>query len=157
MDIMNDLLYHDKYFAFFHWIVGIMMIGVICGSVHLSGIASIANFNSLVRHEVISLSATICGSELAAVALLISLNSNKKFELIKEIGSENTIYGLFIHSIIALTLSLLLMLFNIELLQSVPCGYAKAKEYLEYLSVLLFGQGMIFFLSSVRTLMHLFK
>ena len=154
---INQLLYHDKYFALLHWIVGVVIMGLICCAIHISGIALISELTSLVNSEVISLAATISGFELAGVALLISLNGNEKFQSIKKIGSDKTIYKLFFHSIMLLTVSLLIMVFDINLLKTVPCGYAKAKEYIEYFAVLFFGQGVVFFLSSVRMLLLIFK
>lgn len=154
---INHLLYHDKYFALFHWVFGSILLGLICCAIHFSGIAPLSKLTSLVNNDVVSLSATISGFELAGVALLISLNGNQKFKAIKDIGSEKTIYKLFFHSIILLTLSLLVMVIDINLLKAIPKGFATAKLLIEYFSVLLFGQGIVFFISSVRMLLLIFK
>lgn len=157
MKRVNHLLYHDQYFALSHWIAGSIILGAICCGIHFSGIAPLSKLIALVNNDVVSLSATISGFELAGVALLISLNGNQKFKAIKEIGSDKTIYKLFFHSIILLTLSLLVMVIDINLLKAVPKDYAQAKLLIEYFAVLLFGQGIIFFVSSIRMLLLIFK
>lgn len=157
MKKINRLLYHDKYFALFHWLAGMILMALIYCIIQMSAIVPITKVSSLVNTDVISLAATISGFELAGVALLISLNGNRKFQSIKEIGSDKTIYKLFFHSIILLTLSLLIMILDINLLDTVTANYAKIKKYIEYLSVLLFGQGIVFFLSSIRMLLLIFK
>lgn len=157
MKAINKLLYHDKYFACFHWAVGIIIMAIVYLVIKQSEIVPISKIALLVNSDVISLSATIAGFELAGVALLISLNGNQKFQSIKEIGSDKTIYKLFFHSIILLTLSLLIMIIDINLLEQVSEAYVRTKKYIEYFSVALFVQGIVFFLSSVRMLLLIFK
>lgn len=157
MEKINKLLYDDRFFAIIHWIVGILIMGIVCILLKKSEIIPIGNFSLLVNTDIISLSATIAGFELAGVALLISLNGNNKFQDIKSIGSDKTIYKLFFHSIILLTLSILLMISDIYLFQTVGQEFLMYKSVMGYCSVLLFGQGLVFFLSSIRMLILIFK
>ena len=157
MKKINHWLYHDKYFAFFHWMAGAIIMGIISFLIIDTGIISLGKITLLVNPEVISLSATIAGFELAGVALLISLNGNKKFQSIKDIGSDKTVYKLFFHSIILFTVSLIFMLADTTMLIDIPQEHVAIKEVIEYLSVILFSQGFVFFLSSMRMLILIFK
>jgi len=157
MKTINRLLYGDKHFAVFHWLMGLIFMGIVCFSIYLSDIVPIAKMSELVNTDIISLSATIAGFELTSVALLISLSGNQKLQSIQAIGSDKTVYKLFFYSIILLVLSLLIMVVDINVLNTAASNYEVIRNCFRYLSVILFGQGIVFFLSSIRMIAMIFK
>ncbi len=157
MKKITKLFYHEKYFALFHWSAGFVFRVLICTIIYVSKIIPLEKLTSLISMDVISLSATIAGFELAGVTLLISLNEDRKFQSIKDISSDKTIYKLFFHSIILLTVSLVTMLIDISLLNNIAQGYLKVKGVIEYVAIVLFVQGLMFLLSALRMLVLIFK
>ncbi|MCL2772153.1 MAG: hypothetical protein FWD71_02285 [Oscillospiraceae bacterium] len=157
MKKFNTILYRDNIAVAMHFLLGIFLSGIFIIIIYFTKIIPLDQFKEFINTEIISLSATIAGFELAGVTLLISLSGNKKLQYIRDIGSDKTIYKLFYYSILFFILSILLMIIDINLFKTIANNYIIIKDIIEYISVFLIGQGFLYFLSSIRILMLIFK
>jgi hypothetical protein len=154
---MNNLLFSNKTAVLSHWILGFISSGILFLIIWKSKIIPLVQLLELINSDVVSFSITLAGFELASVTLLISLNDNKKLADMNKVGEDKTLYRLFFHSIIFLTITAVAILVCITVFKTMVPEFAWVKTVFEYLALFTLWQGMVFFLSAMRMFILIFR
>lgn len=144
------LLFHVLFMVIINFIVYFIMNKI---DIPLSNMIKLINF------DIISLSATIAGFEFAGVSILISLEGNKKLKAIKDIGADTILYKTFIYSIVALLISIVFMVLelNVFTTNTISNVYRWSKVFVEFISLLSLEFGFICFFSSMKLISWILK
>lgn len=151
---------YGKHWFFAHAIISIFSIFIIGLFIKLCDL----EFNRLlflINDNTVSISATIAGFVFTGVSIFISMEGSKKMNVIKSIDKDNVIYHILICSIVFFTLSLLLMIIRINLLDISSEVITKiqniVKSIIEWSSLYALLLGFIYFISSLKLISWIFK
>lgn len=155
-DKINKWVYGDHSFLV-HFLICCVLCGVFVAIISLFKLFPLEKFSELVNSEVISLSATVAGFEFAGVSILISLDGNKKMQVLKKIDGDTIVYKIFIYSIVAFLISIIIMISDINLLKHVKVDYSLLRYILQSISIYFFALGFLFLLSSMKLMSWMLK
>lgn len=151
---------YGKHWFLAHTIISMLIVCIISLLMALCDL----NFNqllSLINDNTVSTSAAIAGFVFAGVSIFISMEGSKKMTAIKSIGKDNVIYHILACSIIFFTLSLMLMIIRINVLNISPEEITRnqdvVKSIIEWSSLYGFLLGFIYFLSSLKLISWFFN
>ena len=149
---IGRFLYGDHTYYVAHIILGIILMICIVMLIHLFLGQPLDVVLCLISDDIVSLSASLLGFQLAGVSILISMEGNKKLTLLKEIESDMMVVKIFISSISMFLFSIVLMLMSLKFLSTVDENHLLFKNLIDYGSVILFLLGFVFLFSSIRLL-----
>lgn len=152
---IGRLVYGDRSYYILHIIIGAIVMACIGAAIHFVFNQPVSVVLKLISDSTVGLSASLLGFQLAGVSILISLGGNKKLLLLREIGSENMIYKVFISSISMFLFSIILMLISLNLFTAISeptVLQVRAELIIDYCSVVTFFFGMTFLFSSIQLL-----
>ena len=152
---INRFLYGDHSYYIAHVLMGIIIMACIWLLIRFVFSQPTDIVLHLISNDMVGLSASLLGFQLAGVSILISLDGNKKLNLLREIKSDTMIYKIFISSIMMFLISIVLMLIFMNLFPTEPNIAGKllyGKLLVGYCSVVTFFFGMVFLFSSIRLL-----
>ena len=153
---INNWIYGNHFF-FAHFLICSVLCGMFVGVVSVFNLFPLEKFSELVNSDIISLSATVAGFEFAGVSILISLDGNKKMQVLKKIDEDSIIYKIFIYSIVAFLISIIIMVSDINLLKYVNVDYSLLRHIFQSISIYFFALGFLFFLSSMKLMSWMLK
>ena len=148
-DKINNWAY-GKHSLFAHFLICIVLCSVFIVIVWGLRLFELKKFTELVNIDIINLSATIAGFEFAGVSILISLDGNRKMQLLKKLDNDRIIYKIFVYSIATFLLSIIIMIADINLLKYIKTDYALLRHILRIISIYFFALGFLLFLSSMK-------
>lgn len=155
-----DRFIYGPHFLFAHILVSIIVILI---GVMVSAITNISVINilNLIDENTVAISAELAGFEFAGMSIFISLSGNKKLEVIKATGQEGIIYKIIIISIVCFLISVILMLFSINVLQTLNLTSKIVATWFSYIvdwtSLYALLLGYISFISSLRFISWVMK
>lgn len=159
IDKIDRFIYGPR-FLFAHILVSVVgiLIGVIVSVITNINVINILN---LIDENTVAISAELAGFEFAGMSIFISLSGNKKLEVIKSTGQEGIIYKIIIISIVCFLISVILMLFSINVLENlnltsniIATWFACIVDWISLYALLL---GYISFISSLRFISWVMK
>lgn len=156
-DKFNRLIYNEKFCIVIHSAICIAICVLIFAIVWFSKIVSVHKLLDFVNSDIVNLSATIAGFEFAGVSIFISLEGNKKMQILKKLDGDKIIYKIYIYSIVSFLISIILMVLDINLLTSIECTYLWVRILIQTISIYMFLLGLTFFLSSMRLISWMLK
>lgn len=155
-----DRFMYGTHFLFAHVLISfiVILIGIIVSAITNISVINILN---LIDENTVSISAELAGFEFAGMSIFISLSGNKKLEVIKSTGQEGIIYKIIIISIVCFVISVILMLFSINVLQTLNLTSKIVAMWLRYIvdwgSLYALLLGYISFISSLRFISWVMK
>lgn len=150
--IIGRWIYGDRSYYLAHILMGVIVVSAICALLHFLLKQPLNIVLRLISIDVVELSATLLGFQLAGVSILISLDGNRKLTLLEEIDSDTMLYKVFISSITMFLFSIILMLASLNLFSELGIEFEKYKLIIDYSSVATFVFGIVFLLSSIQLL-----
>ncbi len=125
-----------------------------------SYLGTIDNVFKLINYDIINLSGIIAGFEFAGLSIFISLEGNKKIQILKDIDCDRVIYQIIIYSVLFLVVSIILMVIDINifnLIDSTNILYTILKRFVDVVSIIALELGYMLFISSIKLLSWILK
>ena len=147
---LGRFLYGDKTYYITHVFVGFVVMSVVVAVIQCIAKQPLETVLALCSYDIIGLSASLLGFQLAGVTILISLDGNKKLSMLKKIDSSTMIYKIFISSMTMFLISIIFTLVYLSCFSARDCSLIR--QLIGYASVCTFTWGLVFLCSSIRLL-----
>jgi len=152
--VIRKLLYHNNYSIVTHVALCVIICLLFAILVFKFDVFPIYVFTRLIDMQIVMLSSTIAGFELAAVSLLLSMPGNKKWKALIRVRGDLMMFRILLRSSYYLVVSSVLMVFDIYILANIM-KYKTFQTAIQVISIFLLILGLSLFLSGLRALIAL--